>query len=1564
MRAAAVLSVVLAAVALAACADEPTPAVCGDGVISGSEQCDDGNIEDGDACTAECAWNICGDGLQDPAREACDDGNLSDRDDCTARCTLPICGDGTRQPGEACDDGNTDATDACTAACELNVCGDGVVHVGVEACDDGNLDDADGCTAGCARPSCGDGIVQAGEACDDGNADDRDACLTTCVLASCGDGIVQAGEACDDGNADDADACLPDCALAVCGDGAVRAGVEACDDGNADDTDGCTSSCVPSGCGDGIVQGGEECDDGNADDRDGCLTTCVVAVCGDGVVQPGEACDDGNADDADGCLSSCAVARCGDGVVRVGVEACDDGNEDNADACTTRCAPAGCGDGVVQAGEACDDGNSDPADACLPSCVVSFCGDGVVQPGEACDDGNTIAYDGCLPGCVAARCGDGVVRAGVELCDDGNIDDDDGCTRACAPATCGNGRLDAGEVCDDGNRVASDGCLPTCVLASCGDGFLRPGIEQCDDGNRVDTDACSNSCERRPLCGDGVLDPGEACDDGNGDDGDACTSACALARCGDGVVRRGVEQCDDGNTRDGDACTAECRWARCGDGVVRAGVERCDDGNDVDTDECLTNCHWATCGDREVWSGVETCDDANLDNTDGCLADCRVFDVCGGFAIDDVEPASVCRGNEPAQLMLRSAVGFLRVEGVPPVFGFDGSETTATLEDCRALTGVLSLIERCTLATLDLPGPLGVGDYAITVRNPTTIACGDVAAFSVADPPLVTDVTPLEVCEGPSAFRIDGSGFVAGSRVDFSGIEPDRRALVSAARLDVEFDALEPGSYDVTVSNGFACDSTFVDPVVVRSNPTVFFVDPEIVFNGITVAGTVYVANVNRASVTSVAIRRTGTFDALRDLVFQYDPARPGRVSVEIPAGLAVGSWDIVLTDGLGCVGETVGSFAVTDRLDVILAGIDPPFADPASSTDARVRSPEPGGLAVGARVYLSPRAGGVAAALGSVAFARPTELTGVVGAGLAVGDYDLIVVNPDGRVGLLESAFRVNPDPAPVISGISPQSIPNSSTQRVRAAATGVRPGATATLLCDDDGTRSTVATTDPVVDATGISLLVPSGLAEGTVCVVRVTNDDGAWGEFSALAVTNPAENISAFLPEAPLFTARARAGVAASRATLATRFVYVAGGTGDSGALDSVEVGLLDSFGRIVTWRQAAEALPTPRTDATLLSVGRFLYLVGGTIGGTPSTSVQRALVLDPAQVPTIGDISVSLAEDGLERGLWSYRVSAVQGLGDPSNPGGESLPSDPLPFRVPLSVDGRVHVRLEWSEVPGAALYRVYRTPTADLASGSERLVAIVPAPITSWLDDGTVEVGTAVPRQIGDTGRWHEAPALTTARALAGVTAARDPVDPASWHIYAVGGTSTGANSLDTAERLTVVNLPDGSATLGPWTPEADTLAVGRRDLAALTLDGTSSLAVGAGESYVYAGAGRTAGGGANGTVDAAAVLAGGALAPWTTEASVTPARAGYASVAAANQLWVFGGQNGSASSSTASATACDPACPELANWNSTGINLDVGRIDARATLESGRIFVVGGRTGAGAFTSSVESTIW
>jgi len=433
---------------------------CADGFVQSGEGCDDGNTDDGDGCSAECkleaGWGCigepsdctlnCGNGRIDTAlnangvevaAEECDDGNLDNGDGCSATCALESCGDGDLDPGETCDDANYTAGDGCSKECQTEpgyvctdepsectfVCGNSTFEAG-ETCDDGNLVEGDGCNAVCTIengficsgvPSvctgvCGDGLVRVGEACDDGNLTNGDGCSNSCHAEN---GYQCSGE--------------PSVCNGICGDSLIRK-QETCDDGNTGGGDGCSSSChtepsyacigQPSvcapACGNGRSDAGEQCDDGNAVSGDGC---------GPCAIEPGYACA--------GQPSLC-YHTCGDRRVELGLgEQCDDGNQVNGDGCSSGCR--------VEGGYACQ---------AEPSICSQTCGNLIVQPGigEQCDDGDRTPGDGCSANCTVelayscsgspsvcvVTCGNGVINSSVfEQCDDGNTEDGDGCSAGC-----------------------------------------------------------------------------------------------------------------------------------------------------------------------------------------------------------------------------------------------------------------------------------------------------------------------------------------------------------------------------------------------------------------------------------------------------------------------------------------------------------------------------------------------------------------------------------------------------------------------------------------------------------------------------------------------------------------------------------------------------------------------------------------------------------------------------------------------------------------------------------------------------------------------------------------------------------------------------------------------------------------------------------------------------------------------------------------------------------------------------------------------------------------------------
>ncbi len=519
--------------------DGVCPVLCPNGAIDDNEDCDDGNLEDGDLCSNICRLNPCtgpncprcGDGVyQHQIGEQCDDGNAVDGDACTNNCRTRC-------------DGNDDCQGLCdlaTQQCLPATCGDAETNQAWERCDDGNVVNDDQCNNQCQPtckgnadcesgkcdqakqvcvPLCGNGTVDSQEQCDDGNMIDKDQCSSQCLLHCSDDSTCDCDE--------EAGVCRP-----LCGNGRVDTG-EGCDDGNTDNADACSNRCQVR------CRPGTMCPDNQACPQNGLCP--VPGECGDGVVNDAsEQCDDGNKVDGDGCSNACKVRcaqnlECPSGLLCIGQECseCTNSLQCSDGFCVEgRCRQALpiCGNGAVEPGEVCDDANGDDADGCTSSCLfprdhacvasaqcqTKLCEGQVCTPCTSagqCGSGLRCAEGNCLFG--GEQCGDATVQAG-EACDDANLNEQDQCTSACL--------LPFGRACTHATQCAS-------TICSAGSCTPCRGDSECSGGLRCAIGLCLTDQQMSlipNMCGNGFVEGGEACDDGNGAYGDGCTPSCQV----------------------------------------------------------------------------------------------------------------------------------------------------------------------------------------------------------------------------------------------------------------------------------------------------------------------------------------------------------------------------------------------------------------------------------------------------------------------------------------------------------------------------------------------------------------------------------------------------------------------------------------------------------------------------------------------------------------------------------------------------------------------------------------------------------------------------------------------------------------------------------------------------------------------------------------------------------------------------------------------------------------------------------------------------------------------------
>jgi hypothetical protein len=545
-------------------------------------------------------------------------------------------------------------------------------------------------------------------------------------------------------------------------------------------------------------------------------------------------------------------------------------------------------------------------------------------------------------------------------------------------------------------------------------------------------------------------------------------------------------------------------------------------------------------------------------------------------------------------------------------------------------------------------------------------------------------------------------------------------------------------------------------------------------------------------------------------------------------------------------------------------------------------------------------------------------------------------------------------------------------------------------------------------------------SGVSEGAICVVRLTNSDGSFFDYSAFSVTNSSLNLADWSDGTTLVTGRRGVGAIAGRPTNANRFLYAIGG--DTGVpndpyargtlLTSIESASVDLFGAMGPWSAQRNDLSNvmiddapvsaPRTQAGVARIGRFVYVVGGHDGTSAQSTLLRAAVLDPTDTPAIEELDAELgdteADTGLSGGLYYYRVAALFPDDDPSNPGGESLAGELLPVQLP-DRDEKIVLTLTWTEIPGAHGYRVYRTPAAGAGAGNLELLAEQTCGAAGtglcdcgttpeecqFTDDGT-ETTTAseTPLPAGSLGVWHAVDgarcedadcALGTAREGLVTVAVRDRVETDAlndtYYLYAIGGRDAGGTYLASVELATVtVTLATATApelqTVADFVSAGDSLLSARADLGAWVMSAESSAQIRTSgtpnDVWIYAGAGRTAAAGFDRSIEASLVGAGGALS-FSDVGNVNNDLAGFGAGASNDQLYTFGGQP---SGGGTSAVLCDGSggcsLPELRSFNALGGAASVDRMFMGYTQESAFYFLVGGHDGVTTLNTS-ERTV-
>ncbi|CAK63285.1 unnamed protein product (macronuclear) [Paramecium tetraurelia] len=426
-------------------------------------------------------------------------------------CT-PICGDHIVVGYEQCEDGNNDIDDLCfncqfqcpsdCQTCNSNTmlpcsgyCGDGIVN-GTEECDDGNQIQYDGChnckfqcfskCTNCVKGKCTQCVTKTHNhsfamssencflQCGSGNVIVSDQCIDyksitndECQICrfKCRSNCINCEQTtgrcldCNVGFKPNSSFCENICGDILVAQDSTNFYTEACDDGNIINRDLCSSQCKRE------CQIEEVCTD--------CRNTLCYAcgygyylnenhycysICGDLKKAKDEECDEEKPYKCLNCLAKCQESCLQCSTQGKGCLQCKEGYRNIDNMCETIC-----GDGYVTADEQCDDGNfifEDGCHQCLKVCTIgcSACIDGSCTD---CHEGYQYFKQQCIkidenfhdPRCNSDCLECSIERHGCLKCQSGYNNIDNRCYSICGDQN----KLDI-EKCDDGNFIFEDNC--------------------------------------------------------------------------------------------------------------------------------------------------------------------------------------------------------------------------------------------------------------------------------------------------------------------------------------------------------------------------------------------------------------------------------------------------------------------------------------------------------------------------------------------------------------------------------------------------------------------------------------------------------------------------------------------------------------------------------------------------------------------------------------------------------------------------------------------------------------------------------------------------------------------------------------------------------------------------------------------------------------------------------------------------------------------------------------------------------------------------------------------------
>ena len=511
--------------------------------------------------------------------------------------------------------------------------------------------------------------------------------------------------------------------------------------------------------------------------------------------------------------------------------------------------------------------------------------------------------------------------------------------------------------------------------------------------------------------------------------------------------------------------------------------------------------------DFEITSATTGAWDVQVKNDDG-----QSFTLPGAFLIRN--PAPDLTGIDPGEGLNSETALAVTLTGT----WFRTGATVVLMkggQDNITVT-VDSVTPAIVNGTVDLTGA-ATGPWSVVLTNTDGQSDLLADAFMVAyPPPVATAIDPVSGVTGQTVpVTITGNAFRDGASVNLThGMTtiPGTISTIMASEITCTFDLTGAalGAWDLEVTNDDGKSDLLTGAFTVIGLPPILTppVVPQSGFTG--EASQPLVINGAHFQPPGVTVNLTRGTDTITGSVAPSSTSTTLNCYFDL-TGAPVGAWDVVVTNDDGQSGSLSKGFTIFYPAAPMVIAIDPPTG--VNTGIVPITNLSGTGFMDGASVTLMKD--GQANISGTEVFvASPGQITCNFNLAMAaVGLWDVVVENDDGKSGILADGFEVR-YPAPGILGISPAKGINTAPAPVTITGAYFRDPAEVWLVRISEA--NIYATDVVVVNSTTITCTLPiTGKKTGNWTLVVINPDDQYDFVLDSFRIENPAPTVASITP-----------------------------------------------------------------------------------------------------------------------------------------------------------------------------------------------------------------------------------------------------------------------------------------------------------------------------------------------------------------------------------------------------------------------------------------------------------------